>query len=114
MILRCVAAYGFFSGMKSCSGYRSRAARGEGISFTAAEAARDQTALPFLEMCRGVGYRAAKRWWKIDGGADDFATANPDAWRAKIKRLFIDLRDEPRRHGRRRRPGARSLPANRC
>jgi NTE family protein len=53
-------------------------------------ASKNNTALPFLEMLRDTGYRAAKRWWEDEGGAQDFANPQSRAWRTKIDRLFID------------------------
>jgi NTE family protein len=53
-------------------------------------ASKNNTALPFLEMLRDMGYRAAKRWWDTEGGAEDIADLKSNRWRAKIVERFID------------------------
>jgi len=53
-------------------------------------ASKNNTALPFLEMLRECGYRAAKRWWEAEGGAKDFANSDSKEWRARIKQHFIE------------------------
>ena len=53
-------------------------------------ASKNNTALPFLELLRDYGYRAAKRWWTEEGGQQDFTDVASHAWRQKIEQRFID------------------------
>jgi NTE family protein len=52
-------------------------------------ASKNNTAWPFLEMLRDMGFQAARRWWDIEGGQRDFANASSNQWEKKIEQRFI-------------------------
>lgn len=52
-------------------------------------ATKNNTAWPFLEMLRDMGFQAAKRWWDIEGGRRDFADPSSNQWETKIEQRFI-------------------------
>jgi len=53
-------------------------------------ASKNNTALPFLELLRDYGYRAAKRWWTEQGGQRDFTDPASHEWRQRIEDRFIE------------------------
>lgn len=53
-------------------------------------ASKSNTAWPFLDMLRDMGYHAAKRWWEGEGGRRDFDDVSSNRWREKIDERFID------------------------